>query len=303
MKLKIIQTSVMLVLLAAGLQSARAQFITNDFSFSVMSTVPDGNASGLANHQFLAGMTGTITNVSVTLNLSYAPGDTAFNGDLYAYLAGPNGGFAILLNRTGVTGGNSFGYDDTGFNVAFTTSATHNIHFYQSLTYNLNGNGQLTGTWQPDGRAIDPQSSPSLFDSTIPSALLDSFNGTDPNGTWTLFLADLSNGGKSQLVNWNLQVSTVPEPPSWTLFAMGAAWLVGGRFRQKKEATLAGADGLWWRAFLCAGGGQCPGALWFRDWHQRSAGRHAGTRSKRARSCRRSTRRRSGCCPPWVRRR
>jgi hypothetical protein len=27
------------------------------------------------------------------------------------------------------------------------------------------------------------------------------------------------------------------------------------------------ADGLWQRTFLCPGDGQCPGTLWFCDWH------------------------------------
>jgi subtilisin-like proprotein convertase family protein len=227
MKPAILKTAAMLLLLAAGLIPARAQYSTNNFSFSVLATVPDGNASGLANNQTLGGMGDTITSVSVTLNISNAPGDTAFNGDLYAYLR-LGGISSILLNRTGVGGANSDGYADTGFNVTFTTAATDNIHFYQGGTYNLNAAGQLTGTWQPDGRTNDPQSSLAIFDSTSPTALLDAFNGKDPNGKWTLFLADLADGGKSQLVGWGLQIVTVPEPPAWALLAMGALWM----FRQ-----------------------------------------------------------------------
>ena len=214
------KTVVLLTLLAAGLLAACGQTsITNDFSFSVMTAVPDGSASGLANNQTLAGMSGTIANVTVGLNLS-----DGFNGDLYVYLRHGDV-FSVLLNRTGVGGTDADGSADTGFNVTFTTSATDNIHFYQKLTYTLNGDGQLTGAWQPDGRAIDPQSSPSIFDSTSPSATLNLFNDRDPNGTWTLFLADLSGGGQSQLVSWNLQITTVPEPPVWALLAPGAFWL------------------------------------------------------------------------------
>ncbi|MEP6664173.1 MAG: PEP-CTERM sorting domain-containing protein, partial [Verrucomicrobiota bacterium] len=102
----------------------------------------------------------------------------------------------------------------------------------------LNQDGELIGQWQPDGRKIDPQSLSSLFDSTAPTGLLDSFNGTDPNGTWTLFLADLSSGGESQLVNWNLQIETVPEPSTWMLFGMGAAWLCRGIFRRSRPIEI-----------------------------------------------------------------
>ena len=214
------KTVVLLTLLAAGLLPACGQTsITNDFSFSVMTTVPDGSASGLANNQTFVGMAGTITNVTLGLNLT-----GGFNGDLYVYLRHGDV-FSVLLNRTGVGGTDPYGSADSGFNVTFSLSAADNIHFYQNLAYDLNGDGQLTGAWQPDGRAIDPQSSPSIFDSTSPSATLDLFNGTNPNGTWTLFLADLSNGAQSELIGWNLQITTVPEPPAWALLAMGALWL------------------------------------------------------------------------------
>jgi subtilisin-like proprotein convertase family protein len=196
--------------------TASAQTTNYNFSFSPNAVVPDGNASGLALNANVTGVNGSIADLTVSLDIS-----DGYNGDLYAYLRGPNGGFSVLLNRTGVTGGNSFGYDDHGFNVTFDDSATGNIHFYQTLTYDLNGSGQLTGDWQPDGRAIDPLSSPSLFDTTQPTATLNSFDGTDPNGTWTLFLADLSGGGQSTVVNWGLNIETVPEPSVGALLGIG----------------------------------------------------------------------------------
>jgi hypothetical protein len=147
---------------------------------------------------------------------------------LYVFLDGPNGGFAVLLNRSGVTTGNAFGYSDTGFNVTFDDSASYNdIHFYQNFGYTLNGGGQLTGIWSSDGRAIDPLSAPATFATTQPSSSLDSFDGTDPNGTWSLFLADLSGGGQSTLANWRLDIEAVPEPSACALLGIGillVAW-------------------------------------------------------------------------------
>jgi len=156
---------------------AFAQTTNYNFSFSPDAAVPDGNASGLALDANVAGVNSSVANLTVSLDIS-----GGYDGDLYAYLRGPNGGFAVLLNRTGVTGGNSFGYDDTGFNMTFADSATGNVHFYQDLSYDLNGSGQLTGDWQPDGRAIDPLSDPSVFDTAQPASLLDSFDGTNPDG-------------------------------------------------------------------------------------------------------------------------
>lgn len=59
-----------------------------------------------------AGLTGTISDLTLSLNLNGRN-----NADLYAYLTGPNGGFAILLNRVEVAGDNPFGYQDTGFRI------------------------------------------------------------------------------------------------------------------------------------------------------------------------------------------
>ena len=211
------------LILAAALALWTTAASAQNYSFtnSVNQNIPDANPSGLTSAANLSGMTGSISNLTVSVNVSNAPGSTAYNGDMYAYLVGPNGGYAVLLNRSGVTAGNSFGYNNTGFQVTFAMFGTSgNIHSYQPAG-SYNAAGQLLGTWTPDGRAIDPQSAPSLFDSTSPTALLDSFVGTDPNGTWYLFFADLAGGNTSQLLSWTLNIETVPEPSTWALMAVG----------------------------------------------------------------------------------
>jgi hypothetical protein len=49
------------------------------------------------------------------------------------------------------------------------------------------------------------------------------FGGANANGTWTLFLADLSGGDISTLVSWGMDISVVPEPITYALLAFGAA--------------------------------------------------------------------------------
>jgi hypothetical protein len=51
--------------------------------------------------------------------------------------------------------------------------------------------------------------------------MLNVLSGTDPNGTWTLFLSDLSVGGVYELNTWSLEITAVPEP-EW---AAVVAWL------------------------------------------------------------------------------
>jgi len=194
---------------------------TYSYTFSNNAAIPDGDISGLALSTNLAGMSpSSISNVDVRLNIS-----GGYNGDLYAFLVGPNGGFAVLLNRSGVSNSASaFGYSDSGFNVTLSMNGTAPIQYYGSY----GGSGSpVTGTWLPSGLNIDPQSVPAdfwnAFLSGTPSALLSSFDGTDANGTWTLFLADLSGGGQSTLVSWGLDITAVPEPSTLALTGLGLA--------------------------------------------------------------------------------
>jgi subtilisin-like proprotein convertase family protein len=228
MKIRSTLTAVAVVIwtAAASAQGNNSFGVTN----VVNQTIPDGNPSGLTLATDVSGMSGPISDVSLSLTISSAPGSTAYNGDLYAYLAGPNGGFSVLLNRVGVGTGNAFGYGNTGMDVTFTIGALSNIHFYQQGgTFSLNGQGQLIGTWGADGRTVDPQSAPAAFDAGG-TAGLDSFNNVNPNGTWILFLADTSGGNTAQVDKWALNVTTVPEPSSWALMLMAGVMFL--RFRR-----------------------------------------------------------------------
>ena len=98
-------------------------------------------------------------------------------------------GLAILLNRVGLSSTNGVGYGNSGFGpdasqVSFTLDdqAAGDVHFYRFGVYTLNGSGQLTGAWQPDGRILDSGSAGGLFDVAAQANLLSAFNGMDTNG-------------------------------------------------------------------------------------------------------------------------
>jgi hypothetical protein len=184
--------------------------------------IPDGNPAGVSDSEVISGLSPSLHGVSVKLNVT-----GGFNGDLYAYLS-CNGVLVPLLNRVGVTAtssGSSFGHGDAGLNITLSSSGANDLHFYGRNTPTL-VDGQLTGTWQPDGRAIDPLSSPGSFDSAS-RVNFDSYNNLNPNGTWTLFFADLSAGGsQSHLVSWELDITTVPEPVNVALGCFAGGSLV-----------------------------------------------------------------------------
>jgi len=176
---------------------------------STTGLLPDGNPVGLVSTISVdtGGDANTINGVQVTLNLS-----GGYNGDLYGYLVNPSGNQAILLNRVGTGSGGAiqqlFGYANSGLNVILSDvgmpgapALAGGIHTY--------GAGDITsGTtaWAPDNGTGD----------------FTALQSGGAAGTWTLFLADLSTGSQSTLVNWGLTVSVVPEPVTWALGLMGA---------------------------------------------------------------------------------
>ena len=197
--------------------SAQAALFTLS-SGTLNTAIPDGNVNGLQSTlTFNDAYFDNVLDVNVRLNIS-----GGYNGDLYAYLT-HGSGFSVLLNRTGRTGANSFGYGDAGFNITLDDQNGTDIHAYGG-----NGGAQLTGTWQPDARNINPAT---VLDTDARTAFLNAFNGLDANGGWTLFIADVSGGDVSTLVSWELDITAVPEPTTVALGIFGGVLALGGGLR------------------------------------------------------------------------
>jgi subtilisin-like proprotein convertase family protein len=179
--------------------------------------IPDGNLQGWSDTRTVAAPGAQpIASIQVTLDIR-----GGYNGDLYAYLS-HDGASAVLLNRVGVTSNDAFGYSNPGLDITLSGAAANNVHFYQNFSPSYASDGWLTGTWQPDARDIDPLSAPSAFDAAG-TANFDVFSDQDPNGQWTLFVADVSaGGGQSTVSSWGMQIEEVPEPAGGMLAIFGA---------------------------------------------------------------------------------
>lgn len=217
---------------AALTASAALHSSTYESGFANSGNILDGNVNPWSDTRTLSGIPDTsITDVNVRFNLS-----GGYNGDLYCYLS-YNGTLVPLLNRVGVGTGSAFGYRDAGLDVKFRDSAEHNIHFYQSVSgYSISGGA----AWQPDGRTINPVTSlPAQFDAagTITFAR---FAGMNPNGDWSLVVADVSGGGgQATVLSWGLDISAVPEPVNVALGIFGGLLGVAqlARFLRRRGAN------------------------------------------------------------------
>jgi subtilisin-like proprotein convertase family protein len=195
------------VLTSALCASAQAGVYT--FTDDVNEEIPDNSIIGLTEAITISGLSSTIEDVEVTLDII-----GGFNGDLYGYLRLNGSPLVVLVNCVGVTASDPDGYANSGMLVTLTSSPTApDIHFYQNFNPTYNSSGQLTGTWQADGRTNPLDTS---------RGSLSEFDGLNPNGTWTLFFADTSAGFPSTLVSWSLTITTVPEPVNVALLCFGA---------------------------------------------------------------------------------
>lgn len=211
-------TVVVAWLIAGGAFSARADLVT----WTVDQAIPDNESMGLQNTQTMSGFTDVIGSIEVRLTLTGDP--LAYNGDFFVSLQCANGGYAVLLNRAGRTEIDPLGYGQNGFDITFSLFAS-DVHLYQTFSPSYDTEGRLTGTWSADGRDVDPDS---VLDVDLRTVDLDQFFGIDPNGNWTIFVADMNGNGTATLDSWGLDITPIPEPGTLGLLALGA-WVLRRR--------------------------------------------------------------------------
>lgn len=218
-----------LTLLAGWTMAASAQLFDVTHGSGTLSVeIPDNSSVGVAHEQEVSGLVGALDFVEVDLRITSRGSGPMFNGDLYVTLT-HDSGHSVLLNRVGRRASSSSGYADNGFDIRLSDAAAADVHTYRVTISgnelipisNLSPAAPLTGTWQPDARAVDPSV---VLATSSRTAGLSTFDGLNPNGVWTLFVADLGTGGLAKLDSWALHLVGVPEVP-WTGMVSGALLL------------------------------------------------------------------------------
>jgi hypothetical protein len=205
---------------------------TFDITYDLPSgLIPDGDLNGRADTRQIAGIQGTITDVSVFLDLEGTGLDGGWIGDLYVSLQHASA-LSVLINRPGRGPGDAYGSSGNGLEITLDDDATlGDVHFVPD------GSLTILGSWAPDGRDVSPVATLSDFDAAQRTALLGDFGGLPVEGAWTLLVIDASSGGQMELQRWGLQIAYdplvptpfVPEASSWwisgaSLVALGACF-------------------------------------------------------------------------------
>lgn len=158
----------------------------------------------------------TISHLSITLDgLSHT-----FPSDLDIILAGPRGQLSMLMSEVG---GNSR-LPVSDLTLTLDDLAANSLPFDSILT---------SGTFKPT-RQFPTLSfefpSPAPAGSSSAPASLSGFNGTDPNGTWSLFVVDESSPDSGTISRgWSMEVTTIPEPGNFEFAALAVGCLVAIR--------------------------------------------------------------------------
>jgi subtilisin-like proprotein convertase family protein len=126
--------------------------------------IPDGSFGGVSSSIAVSGLVGAVSNVTIGVNITHP-----YIGDLVLALTAPSGNIVTLAYNAGDNGQN---YTNTVFDDAASVPISAGVP-------------PMSGRFKPlDSLAV--------------------LNGTTPNGTWSLTVADLFGGDIGTLVNWSL---------------------------------------------------------------------------------------------------
>ena len=136
-----------------------------------------------------------------------------FPDDLDLLLVGPQGQKMLILSDVGGSISTCGPSCDNGSNGG---SANVAVTLADSGATNLPDSGGLTsGTFKPTNfGANDTFAAPAptgpYFDPAEGATFASVFNGTDPNGTWSLYVMDDGSGASGRVGVWSLTIATTP---------------------------------------------------------------------------------------------
>ena len=162
---------------------------TTTVSNSTPTPIPDNNPTGATSTIVVAGAGPYIWDVNVTVNITHT-----FAADLDFTLTSPSGTVVTLSTDNG--GGNDNVFNGTTFDDQ------------------ANPGSQVPYVTQPNQVVDNTYANLTVAASLTPEEPLSAFNGSDPNGTWTLKVVDDLGGDSGTINSWSMQITTFPAAPT-----------------------------------------------------------------------------------------
>lgn len=233
--------------------TALATILSNPAPIAIPASGSSGTANPYPSTISVSGLGGTITKVTATLNgFSHT-----FTDDVGVLLVGPTGTKAEIMDGAGDDP------DVVGLTLTFDDEAASTLPCEAALS---------TGPYKPtDCYPGDADAYPAPAPAGPHDELLSAFNGTIPNGTWSLYVMDFLNGDTGSISGgWSLDITMNPTSVQASGFAARPARQgVELRWRTRSEAEVLGFDvyrqagGTWLRlnrSLIAARGDAAAGA-------------------------------------------
>jgi len=197
--------------LVTGLIAASATVASADvYGPGAGGAIPDATPAGLSTTINAVNVANpTIVSVnSVTVSFSTAH---TWVGDLVITLTAPNGDNVDVIHRTGAAAG---GAGDSSNAAGPYTFDAAGADFTAAAAALPTGSNVPAGTYARFTNAIvgTPASDPDNY---------SVFNGDNLNGNWTLNVSDWAGADLGTLGSWSMDITSVPEPTSLALLALG----------------------------------------------------------------------------------
>jgi subtilisin-like proprotein convertase family protein len=162
---------------------------TTTFSQSTPTPIPDNNPTGATSTIAVAGAGTYVWDVNVTVNITHT-----FAADLDFTLTSPSGTVVTLSTDNG--GGNDNVFNGTTFDDQ------------------ANPGSPIPYVGQPNQTVDNTYANLTVAASLTPEEPLAAFNGSDPNGTWTLKVVDDLGGDSGTINSWSMEITTFPAAPT-----------------------------------------------------------------------------------------
>lgn len=166
----------------------------NPTAITIPATGTSGPAAPYPSNIIVTGLVGTVKRLEVTIR-TY---NHTFPDDLDVLLVGPGGQAMIIMSDAGGSA------DAVGATVTLTDAAASQIP---------DGGPISAGSFQPSGFGTGdtfPAPAPVVFSQPAPAGtatLTSTFGGTNPNGTWSLYVFDDVGGDVGNFLNgWSLSI-------------------------------------------------------------------------------------------------
>jgi subtilisin-like proprotein convertase family protein len=172
---------------------AAAPSLAQEFVNLTPITIPNvGVAAPYPSTITVSGVSGNINNFAVTLGgLTHT-----FPADLRVLLVSPNGQKFLLMSESG-------GSENVqGAFLRFSSEATANL-----------STPLVDGAYLPSGSSLGT-SLPAPAPAAPYSLILNTLNGSNPNGVWSLYVTDTASGDQGSLASWSVTINgqSIPTP-------------------------------------------------------------------------------------------